>query len=263
MKKTLIALTIATVSGSAMAESGTFTFSGVLDIPKNMPWEVLISQGKSGFNAGKVEMIGDDNEQHRWVKLHYEGTIPILGIRTKNSSFFEASSAISPQIDFGGMLDLNDGDKGKAKLSIPAKDTESGEIFATFIAPLTMGAGVLTNNLSEGTVLQAEMIAPQQGNAFFGGLPKAAGMSLKKQTVYSTITRINAEFTKNFPNGEYPKWDSDYISSDFSEDNIMYNAFYGSGIDANQGIGLLLNDSVKLSKRISWVASLPITVSYM
>lgn len=257
MKKTLIALMIATVSGSAMAESGTFTFSGTYEVKKDTPWEVIIGKGKSDLDAAiKIS--------EKIVPLKNSSAIPILGIRTKTKSFFNAISSISPQIDFGGMLDLNDGHKGMAKLSIPVNSTANGTKFATLIAPLTMGAQVITYEIKDRSALNAALIAPKAGDAFFGGLPTSAEASLNWQTVWSKINDISTEFTKNFDGSLYPRWNSDhYISSQFNSEGYDYEAFYGSGIEANQEIGLLLDEPAKSSGSVSWVASLPITVSYM
>ncbi|EGF7348269.1 hypothetical protein F6T13_22770 [Escherichia coli] len=256
MKKTLIALMIATVSGSATAESGTVTFSGTYEVQKETPWEVIIGKGESNLDA--VIKLGE-----KMVLLKNSSAIPILGIRTKARSFFNAASSISPQIDFGGMLDLNDGHKGMAKLSIPATGIDGTKI-ATLIAPLTMGAQVITYEIKDRSALNAAMIAPKAGDAFFGGLPTSAEASLNWQTVWDKIYGISTEFTKNFDGSLYPRWNSDhYISSQFNSEGYSYEAFYGSGIEANQEVGLLLDEPAKITGSISWVASLPITVSYM
>ncbi|HBA9710784.1 TPA: hypothetical protein J1460_004816 [Escherichia coli] len=258
MKKTLIALMIATVSGSAIAESGTFTLSGIINIKESSPWEVIIGNGKSDLN---VEMKSGD----KMVVFKSAAPIPILGIRTKSESFFRGASSISPQIDFGGMLDLSDGEDGMAKLVIPVKRTVDGKKFATFVTALTMGAGMISYSKGQASsALQNELIASTLGDAFFGGLPVDDGNSLEEHTVFTRITGISAEYTKNFPHESYPKWDDEgFITSRFDDTGRQYQAFYGSGIEVNQDMGLLLDEPAKTSSSVPWVASLPITVSYM
>lgn len=258
MKKTLIALMIATVSGSAMAESGTVTFSGTLEVRKNTPWEVIIGKDRPDLNA-EIE-IGKG-----MVLLQHNGAIPILGIRTKTTSLFDAAQSISPQIDFGGTLDLKENHKGMAKLSVPVKSQADGKKFATLVAPLTMGSMAVFYNSEIGAPKKAVLIASEVGDAFFGALSTKDINSLDKETVYNRITNLSAEFTNNFDFRllSYGWYDDGFLTSRFNNEEYKYQAFYGSGIESNQEVRLVLDEPAKTSGHVSWVATLPITVSYM
>ncbi|QMQ25170.1 hypothetical protein HVV74_22660 (plasmid) [Escherichia coli] len=258
MEKTLIALMIATVSGSAMAEVGTVTFSGTLEVRKNTPWEVIIGKDRPDLNA-EIE-IGK-----KIVLLRYNGAIPILGIRPKTTSLFDAAQSISPQINFGGMLDLEENHKGMAKLSVPVKSQADGKKFATLVAPLTMGSMAVFYNSRNGAPKKVVLIASEVGDAFFGALPMRDTNSLDKETVYNRITNLSAEFTRNFDPSllSYKWYDDGFLTSRFDNEEWKYQAFYGSGIESNQEVRLVLDEPVKTSGHVSWVATLPITVSYM
>ncbi|HGX8716119.1 TPA: hypothetical protein ACJINS_004988, partial [Escherichia coli] len=100
MKKTLIALVLATasVSGSAMADGGVIQLGGTLTPQLNpVGWQVSVGASKQDLNANVRE--GDTE-----VNIPVQYPISVLGIGLKTKGLFYGRDGISPQIDYHGAL---------------------------------------------------------------------------------------------------------------------------------------------------------------
>lgn len=261
MKKTLITLALAATvaSGSAMAwtangTGGHVQLSGTLShIMKVTPWEVKVGAALTGLDA---EIQNNQME----VKIAVDKAIPILGIRTKESSTFKGSAGISPQIDFDGAVDLDGFTEGVTILTLPIKGA-NGAVIGSLNAPFS-AAAVMSYKMTIGTGSVSSMHASQGGNGFFGGLAKSPQYkehSLEPQTkalaLWPDITEhFNWQGESNF----------DRASSDnFNSISLNYSGYYASGIESGREIKISLTSPILPDGPLTWNASLPVTVTYI
>ncbi|HAW0423209.1 TPA: hypothetical protein JLJ14_004554 [Escherichia coli] len=259
MKKTLIALAMAAsavVSGSVIAadweasgSGGSFEMGGTLTMISNLtPWEVKVGAAVNNLDA-TIEKGGNT------VSIPVNTTIPVLSIRTNQREFVKVWGA-SPQINYGGFTpnsDMSEAGLGMLTLDVTNED---GEHIGKVKIPLTVGA-VGTSS----TGRAAGLMAPQEGDVFWGGLATSEGMSLTYNNVLAKINAIDPETILNYQDGTAGTTDSSIYSISPSDDGQTYNAAYVSGIESGKSMIITFNDAIKPGT-ITWKASLPVTVSY-
>ncbi|EGT5658728.1 hypothetical protein JD793_004951 [Citrobacter braakii] len=257
MKKTLIALTLATVtvSGSAMAWTssgigGTFEMGGTLTpLDKATPWEVMVGTNQTTLNA-------DVSKGTTSVSIPVGTSIPVLGIRTKLKQAFTGMSGIAPQIDFKGAIDPTKFSNGVTTLTLDVKDSAGLKI------------GKLTVPFSSAAVFSQKGVANEYRNqdtgggsaiqAYKGGL--GVGGQLASDAP-SLLDKLSPEFMANFNAQGFTYNPTSYFSS-FSDTGTTYSSAYGSGINAGSQIKITFDNPVD-DKTVSWKASLPVSVSYL
>ncbi|EDO1767121.1 hypothetical protein CT409_22410 [Salmonella enterica] len=258
MKKTLIALVLATasVSGSAMADGGVIQLGGILTPQLNpVEWQVSVGESKQDLNANVREGATE-------VNIPVQSPISVLGIGLKTKELFYGREGISPQIDYHGALA---GFKNsEAPLTLKVKNSDGSEI-GTLSAPLLAGAEIsLSSPIHHGVppMLIARrfgVIASQKGDAFFGGLP--VNNDSYSSDAVARVIAINPKFNSNY-NTQGAKLLSDSTTEAFKIHTNRYSAFYGSGIEAGKSISIKLNKPMA-ADNLKWTASLPITVTYI
>ncbi|EMU8585947.1 TPA: fimbrial protein [Escherichia coli] len=256
MKKTLIALAVvasAAVSGSATAatwnkgESNTsIQLGGIVDVllPNN-PWVVKVGEPVKDLNA----QIKSGEKQ---VQIGMDKVIPVLGIRTESKDPFKGQDGISPQISFGGAIDIDKFDNdGRTPLTLEVKD-EAGESIGTLTA--TFHSGAEASAVYGTTKSKFNLYAAKAGQAFYGGLGQSAA-NISKNSWY-VANSFDPDFVAN-----YNEQDATPVSSGnaeyFNQTQISYSAFYGSGLE---NVGITLNQPARST--ITWKASLPVSVTY-
>mgnify|MGYP004564310449 CR=1 FL=1 len=254
MKKNIIVLAVAisaVVSGYAMAweangNGGTLNIGGTLTPAENItPWEVKTGNAVTGLSI-------DITKGQSVVNFAVDNAIPILGIRTAESKAFKGAPGISPQISYGGAVNVDKFAASVAPLTLEVKNTDNAKI------------GSLTTNIfAQGRTSQKGdwsgefwNYAGQAGQIFFGGLPKSTD-------AVSTVARVNELM---------PEVAANYISQDVADAKVNYttvsnttsthNAYYFSAIEPGNNITITLDSAAKGDEPITWKASLPITVSY-
>ncbi|EBW6452845.1 hypothetical protein DPY99_24075 [Salmonella enterica subsp. enterica serovar Oranienburg] len=267
MKKKLIALMLgaATVSSSVMAWEpnglgGKVDFGGVVTInsisTKN-PWEVFVGGKTSGLDANVATGATT-------VKIPLSTSIPVLGIRTVSNTAFEGAVGITPQINYGGKVDLSSFNNGTATLTIDANDSSNSKI-GTMTAPIYAGAIVSRRNPGENIDTDrfyGIALPKNAGDAFFGGLSTSdSGVPTYAGVLESTLKKIDPAFSANWDNQGWGITDERWTGP-FSVSGRKYSAYYGSGIQSGEAIVLNLDAPFNSSTVIQWNAQLPIVVSY-
>ena len=259
MKKTLIALALAAtaVSGSAMAWTpngigGTMEFGGTLtpaDV-KN-PWEVQVGPNTSLLN-GSIKPGGNT------VDITLSQSVPLLGIRTVDSTAFFGAPGISPQIDYKGAVGLDSFKAGNASLSLKVFKADDASVeLGVLSAELSAAAGF---TWSEGARTErANMKASTAGDGFFGGLSKTdAGASADSLAL---VRAINPAFVANYDMLGVTSVVSDAAyPTNFDSPTRKYSAFYGAGLKNGSKVAITL--SKPMTENTNWKASFPVTVSY-
>lgn len=264
MKKKMIvlALGVATISGSAMAwESnglgGAVDFGGIIstnNISTKNPWEVLVGSKTSGLDAN----VGNGVSV---VKIPLMKSIPLLGIRTKDKKAFSAAVAITPQIDYGGKIDLSKFDNGSSTLTIDVKDSSNSKI-GTMTAPVYTAAIVGYRAITGLGLFHGLALPKKSGDGFYGGLSTDnSGIPTHSGVAESTLDSISPDFSANWTDQGAGITDARWTDS-FSTNNRTYSAYYGSGIEPGKNIVLNLDTPFNYSSVVKWNAQLPITVSY-
>ncbi|HDV9263647.1 TPA: hypothetical protein QI000_004131 [Escherichia coli] len=263
MKKTLIALAVAAsavVSGSAMAAGwevggtgGVVNLGGTLTVGTNVqsPWEVFVGPGASNLDS-KIEK--GQKEVSFTVKK-----IPVLGIRTTSShSIFNGAEKLSPQIDFGDAIDIEQFKKGSAPLTLKIKGSEGNDI------------GVLTASLFAGA--ESSWKDPKGGgkkylraydagiDAFYGGLGKNPSNVDGESTWGRLRDLFDGSLMANYDDQGQVRVDVGV--EQFRAPAATFSGFYGAGIENGTLMKIALN-APAASGQIQWKASLPVTVSYM
>ncbi|ELO4939452.1 hypothetical protein QUQ76_004800 [Escherichia coli] len=257
MKKTLIALVIATasVSGSAMADGGVVQLGGILTPQLNpVGWQVSVGASKQDLNANVREGATE-------VNIPVQSPISVLGIGLKTKELFYGRVGISPQIDYHGAL--SGFKNSEAPLTLKVNDSDGSEI-GTLSAPLLAGAEISFTSSIRGVDLKLiarrfGVIASQKGDAFFGGLP--VNEDSYSSDAVARVIAINPKFNSNYDT-QGAQLLSDGKTEAFKIHTSRYSAFYGSGIEAGKSISIKLNKPMAAEK-LTWTASLPITVTYI
>ncbi|WP_139007575.1 hypothetical protein [Escherichia coli] len=261
MKKTLIALAVAAsavVSGSAMAagweqngSGGSVDLGGTLiPVTKVTPWEVATGDAVSGLNA--LIKKGDKK-----VEITVNQAIPVLGIRTQSSEAFQGGTGISPQISFGGAIDITKFNNGVTDLSAEVRDN-TGTKIGSLVAPLSTAAAVSWTSPSGRQ--QNCVIASTAGEGFYGGVATdASGVAASPDALVSAVfPGAAAHYTEQ----NITDW-SDPAVERFADTVAKYSAYYGSGIASGSTINITLEQPAAGDEAIQWNASLPVTVTYM
>ncbi|ENY3616657.1 hypothetical protein ACFMH7_004990, partial [Escherichia coli O8:H49] len=264
MKKTLIALAVAAsavVSGSAMASGWEQTGSGhpfemggtLTPVVKVSPWEVKTGNAVTNLNAaiqqGQIS-----------ATVNVQQAIPVLGIRTRTADTFNGDTGISPQINYGGAVNVAGFSAGVTTLTLDVTDVNGGKI-GTMSAPFIAGAGV-SRDLDH-IAYSAYVYENYDVSSFKGGL----GVSEEQvfpdlSTVISRVGALDPEFTANFNNQNITSGRL-WRSPGFDTPDVKYSAFYGAGIESGSEITLTFNEAASGNNVIAWKASLPVTVTYL
>ena len=260
MKKTLIALVLATtsVSGSAMADGGTLQLGGMLT-PHVTPvgWQVSVGKNKLDLNA---DVHPGDTE----VNIPVHSPISVLGIGLKTKTLFYGRDGISPQIDYHGAISLSGFKNSEVPLSLKVMDSTGSEI-GTLSAPLLAGSEISYSTVLPGmpphlVTGKFGVIANKKGDAFFGGLPSSKGGT--SSDVVARISAINPDFTANYDTQGAKLSPEGFDVDTLKNHKYRYSAFYGSGIEAGKSVSIKLYKPIDADS-LKWTASLPITVTYI
>lgn len=257
MKKTLIALAVAAsaaVSGSAMAWEangigGPISIGGTLTPADNVtPWEVKV--GATVTNLDAPIKRGQNK-----VEIPVKTAIPVLGIRTVEAKTFTGKEGITPQIDYGPAVNIDGFADSRVPLTLDVKDANDRKI-GSLVTRLVAGAQVSMGGITVGLI--SSLFAGNNQAPFWGGLPKTENATSHDGGKFAKA--VFPEVAVNFvsqPNDSGRK-----TTSMFNNTNILYSAFYGSGIEAGQEIAITLDSPVQGNDSIAWKATLPVTVSY-
>ncbi|HFI4160981.1 hypothetical protein [Escherichia coli] len=264
MKKTLIALAVAAsaaVSGSAMAwtangTGGTVNLGGTLtSTPYITPWEVLVDSTLHTLDA-------PIKERTSVVKIPVEQSILFLGIRTQQNTPFYGESGISPQINYGGKVDLSNTVKGKGTLTLEVQNDQSEKI-GSLVAPYT-AVGVASSKAgSASAMIFSVMGGSTPGNLFYGGLPVNRSTAVQNgNEAESLIGKLSSEVLSNFNKQGVTEYESTSYITTASDANTQYSGAYGAGIVSGENITINLNSPAEPGEPIKWKASLPVIVTY-
>ncbi|HGB1098612.1 TPA: hypothetical protein ACIUB0_004062 [Salmonella enterica subsp. enterica serovar Enteritidis] len=260
MKKTLIALAVAAsaaVSGSAMAWTANGT-GGSVDLGGTLtptdvitPWEVKVGNAVSGLDANIRK--GDST-----VSIVVNTPIPVLGIRTIETTAFQGTPAIAPRINFNGAVsELNNlADANNAVLTLDV--TDGTNKIGTMVAPFIAAAQYSVAGPDANSVYKT-MYASSDLSAFSGGLASVKGNI--QEAFSDRVAALDSEFKAHFIEQDGTRVESVSGANTFSNTAHTYSAWYGSGIEQGQKINITL-DTPAGADAIDWKASLPVTVSY-
>ncbi|ECX9479046.1 fimbrial protein [Salmonella enterica] len=257
MKKTLIALAVAAsaaVSGSAMAwtangTGGSVDLGGSLTpVDKVTPWETKVGKPVSDLDA-------QIQKGQTTVDITVRTAIPILGIRTIESTPFQGRAGVTPQINFGNAVNLDAFNGGRAPLTLEVKGANDAKI-GTLTSSLSAGSETSYSNMNGAEKFLT--IAERPGDAFWGGLPKS--VNAMHDNPWQLVNNISSEFVQNYndQNGVVGESGRDV----FDKPSCLYSSFYGSGIEQGQTIKITLDRPASGNDQIHWKASLPVIVTY-
>ncbi|EMY3403249.1 hypothetical protein AAID35_005189 [Escherichia coli] len=259
MKKTLIALAVAAsaaVSGSAMAWTangvgGSVELGGTITTGTvNTPWEVEVGSKVSDLDVVVNKGITD-------VTIPLKKSLPVLGIRTIEKRTFQGRANISPQIRFAeNAVDFSSAKNSVATLKLNVTNT-SGDSIGSLTAPLLTGA-VISQKTGNWEPVLISGYATGTDRGFGGGLPK--NKAAVDPSVGARIAKIYPSIVANFDS----QGQSNAIvknTTNFSDTNTIYSAYYAAGLEANTSIKIILN-APTADKSLTWKAVLPVTVFY-
>ncbi|HBJ0052892.1 TPA: hypothetical protein LAL75_001650 [Escherichia coli] len=260
MKKTLIALAVAAsaaVSGSAMAAGweqngtgGSVDLGGTLTpVEKVTPWEVKTGAAVTGLDA-------QIQKGQKVVNITVNKAIPVLGIRTVEKTAFQGQAGISPQINYGGVVDVANFSKGYAPLTLDVKDANDAKIGTATTSILAAAAG---SHKKGSTLNHKSLYASVSGKGFFGGIGQNEAAVVDKPI--GATAGIFAEASEHYDDQGATSLSAPGDTS-FAITGGTYSAFYASGIEQGKIIKITLDQGASSDAPIQWKASLPVTVSY-
>ncbi|HHQ4530644.1 TPA: hypothetical protein ACSP1Y_004475, partial [Aeromonas hydrophila] len=184
----------------------------------------------------------------------------ILSIRHKDTAgFLGSATGLSPQIDFGGKIDLSKANKGMAPLVLDVMD-EAGSVkigtLQSQVALAAVGSEAPVNNLADRTCWSIDAV---QGSAFSGGLPTSDKIIAPDyESAYAKIAKLDAELNNMSSCNSKMTGSSAFW---FTTARTKYNSNYVAAFDTGSVIKLTLD--APAAADIKWKASLPVTVSYI
>ena len=255
MKKTLIALAVAAsaaVSGSAMAwtangTGGSVDMGGTLNpVTKVTPWEVKTGAAVTGLDA-------QIQKGQKVVDIAVNRAIPVLGIRTIESTAFQGQPGISPQVDYGNAVNVDAFKNGRAPVTLEVKDDTN-----TKIGTLTtsLGASALTSIKGSWTAY-SHSYSDTVGQGFFGGLPKSEAEAPDENIAFNVMPEVADHYTD-----QGAAYSGVGVTTSFSDPDFTYSGYYGAGIERGKIIKITLDQAVSGDALIQWKASLPVIVTY-
>ncbi|HDI4957916.1 TPA: hypothetical protein PNO53_002135 [Salmonella enterica] len=262
MKKTLVALALATttVSGSAMAwtangTGGSLELRGTLSPLANVnPWEVLVGAAVANLNAQIDKGV-------KTVDVPVKNAIPVLGIRTQTNQAFPGAPGIAPMIDFKGAIDPTKFVQGVTPLTLDVKDSTDTKI-GTLTTDFGSAAQGSVTGIPNFTDRYTQMTSSAtQVAAFNGGLGTDSNAAFLGSAGQAFLNNLSPEFLANIDPQGMTFDETTSFSADFDTSYGFYSAAYGSGIEAGKVMKLTL-DAPATGNAIVWKASMPITVSY-
>lgn len=264
MKKTLIALAVAAsaVSGSAIAAwnaSGTNVSVELLGSLKpkaeNIPWEI---KGGSEVNTLNTTI----KKGKSMVDVVVDKPILVLGIRNKDNILFLGRAGITPKIDYNGAVDLNGFSESVTKLTLDVKNAANKKI-GTMTVDFIAGAGVSRASVWRDGNKPFDAFSVWGRKAFAGGLSnKSAGVTTDLDALLSRIGTLDSFFFGGFNKQGAKVVSSAWELDNFSLNDVLYSAFYGSGIEKGKTIKITFDQPVTDNGNFAWKAELPVTVSY-
>lgn len=255
MKKTLIALAVAAsaaVSGSAMAwtangTGGSVDLGGTLTpVEKVTPWEVKVGDAVTGLDA-------QIQKGQKEVSIAVNKAIPVLGIRTIESTAFQGQPGISPQIDYGNAVNVDAFENGRAPVTLEVKDDTNAKI------------GTLTTSLGASALVSVKgpwsgfnhSYSDTAGQGFFGGLPKNKAQTPDENIAFNVMPEVANHYIDQGVG--YSKVG---VTTGFTNTKATYSGYYGAGIEQGKTIKITLDQAASGDAPIQWKASLPVTVYY-
>lgn len=262
MKKTLIALAVAAsaaVSGSAMAwtnagTGGTFNMGGTLSlVEKTIPWDVEIGASVTALDISV-------KPEQKVVSVPLSKNLPVLGIRSKKDGF-SGKKGIAPRIDYSNVANLDDMKKGVlfARTNVTSSDGKK-------IGTLAFAIRVASQAIEAKNIGSAEnymIYASSEGKGFFGGVAKTVEGVWDEVAAYSWATQLFSGIADVWNNKKVPYNNGDAGETDFSDENVIYQSYYASGISKDTSMELTLDQTMTSATPVQWKASLPIIISYM
>ncbi|EHQ9038591.1 hypothetical protein KI082_005335, partial [Escherichia coli] len=195
------------------------------------------------------------------VTVRVGKAIPVLGIRTHTTDAFTGIPGISPQISYGGAINVNGFSAGVTTLTLNVTDTD-GKKIGTMSAPFLAGAGVSRMGGNDDRY-SAYVYDGYEVSSFKGGLGASEEqVLLDLATVMSRVGALDSEFTANF-NDQGAHGGGRWRSTAFENKSTRYSGFYGSGIESGSNLTITLDKAVSGDGDIAWKASLPVTVTYL
>ncbi|EFJ2838297.1 hypothetical protein G5G79_004516 [Escherichia coli] len=267
MKKNLIALMIAAgtvMSASAVAQdfeagfgSGSIGFGGSITTPM------------AGVYEGKVSSLNGLDATIRVGAQEATIAVPantgLLALRSINGFNANASNKLA-KIEFDGqsLSDLAGSGNfrnGKIDLALPAKNTVDSSVIGTVTVPVQVAAiSVIVDDNTQQASGQS-MSAVSDRYAFFGGLPYQPSAAIQ---VYDEASAV---INNLFPNitGNFPAVDTKVDRAEpktFTASGKTFYTAYAAGVLQNDNVRLQLSQAADTAGVVSWVASVPVTVSY-
>ena len=258
MKKTLIALAVAAsaaVSGSAMAwapngTGGSVDLGGTLTpVEKVTPWEVKVGDAVTGLDA-------QIQKGQKVVDLAVNKAIPVLGIRTIESTAFQGQPGISPQVDYGNAVNVDAFENGRAPVTLEVKDDTNTKI-GTLTTSMGASALVSIKNNSGGFNGYYHFYADKVGYGFFGGLPKNGENTPDEDIARSVMPEVATHYVD-----QGVSYSQVGRGTSFENPKDTYSSYYGAGIEQGKTIKITLDQAASGDAPIQWKASLPVTVTY-
>lgn len=258
MKKTLIALAVAAsavVSGSAMAWTANGT-GGSVDLggsltpqDKLTPWEVMVGTAVADLDA----QISKGSTS---TKVTVNKPIVVLGIRTQAYTPFNGVDGISPQIDYGNVVNVDAFANSRAPLTLQVRDDKDA-VIGTLTSELGASALTSVKNNNGGWSGYNFSYADSAGQGFFGGLPKAKDVTSNDNIAVAIMPEVADHYVD-----QGVSLSEIGPTSTFNNVDSTYSSYYAAGIEKGKIIKINLNSPAAGDTPITWKASLPVTVSY-
>ncbi|MBV2410560.1 F4 family fimbrial subunit, partial [Escherichia coli] len=213
-----------------------------------LPWEVKTGSNVTGLDA-KIKKGQSE------VDIVASKAIPVLGIRTIEQTF-PGQPGISPQISYGDAVDVDAFENGRAPLTLEVKGADDSKI-GTLTTSMGASALISIKNVNDGWSGYNLNYSSQEGQGFFGGLPKELARVASEDIAINVMPEVAEKYTDQ----GVADAGNIGVASTFDNVDAIYSGYYGAGIEQGKTIKITL-DTPAESDAITWKASLPVVVSY-
>ncbi|EBY7873577.1 hypothetical protein D6L21_07705 [Salmonella enterica subsp. enterica serovar Muenster] len=262
MKKTLIALAVvasAAVSGSAMAwtatgNGGTLKLSGTLTSKQFVtPWETQVGAAVDNLNGTVVK-------GSKVAEVSVPNSILALGIRTHEKTAFQGQPGISPNINYGGHVDLAGFNAGVTTLTLDVLNKTDSTKIGTLTAPFSVAA---VGSVKGGTISDRyTWMYAGKSSGFSGGLASDSSKAAQSN-VGIILNALSPDILNNMDSQglDFSLSPTSGFNSGFGTLTATYSGAYAGGIVKGDKIKITL-DAPVAGDSIAWKASLPVSVTY-
>ncbi|ELD0539748.1 hypothetical protein QUR00_004342 [Escherichia coli] len=219
-----------------------------------IPWEI-----KGQNNTLRIDISTSTANTQFMYRI--DNPVLILGIRNYDKEGFNGQTGIKPQIVFSNVSNFNN-KKLISDITLPITNLSGGSVgsltIPLFTAAISSWSSFTAANGSRYSGGKKILSASANSAGFYGGLPTRIDSSENYDKIKAMISSLDESLLSNFSDQNLSI--NAPGDENFNNELTKYYSVYCAGIPSGSLLTLKINKP--LTGKITWQASLPITISY-